>query len=423
MPILLKILKRYTILIVDWDFTIGNLSENLLYGLFKAKQQNKKLIFIRKILFFENFLKTRLKYKQPKGLYSLRHVNMLSAPNIFIKTVSFWYGIRLLLALGIGIFFRLVRLNPHFQLKLQGLGHHDIFNIKKEKEFNFNTLVEIQNNFHDFINHDLHFTLDPNTEQACEENMRKMGISDTDWYVCLHIRTNFFHKGNSDDDYRNSSIENYIQAIDYIKSLGGHVIRLGDSVKLMESPQYIDYPLTWYKSEIMDLYLINNCKFYFGTNSGILDTAYLLGKPTLAVNVSDFITVKPLQKHDIIIWKYVYSKEKERILTLEEIFNQPFYINPINYDLLCEFNAKYEFIENTSEDITEAVKEIMMNLDQGITASDKQKEFKKVLTAKTLEWIEKEAYFSNNVEESFRFAFKTFYEGYIGKNYLDKFFH
>lgn len=419
---MLKNLKHYTILIVDWDFTIGNLSESLMYGLFKAKRKQKKLIFIRKYIFFEKFFIKKLKYKQLKGLYFLRHTNILPEQNFFTVAVSTWYGIRLLSALAIGVLFRWTKINQYFELKLQGFGHSDQFNIAQEKEFNFNTLLEIRKDFQDFLHNDLNFNFSHNDEKKCAEDLKKLGINNNDWYVALHIRTNYFHNDDAIANYRNSSVENYTQSIDYIKSLGGKVIRLGDPIKLLDNPAYIDYPVSPYKSEIMDLYLINNCKFYFGTNSGILDTAYLLGKPALAVNVSDFISVRPLREHDIIIWKYLYSKEKERILTLEEIFNQPFYINPMNYELLCEFNKQYEFIENTSEDIADAVKEIIINLDQGINPSDKQKEFKKILTAKTLEWIEKEAYFSNNVEESFRFAFKTFYEGYIGKNYLDKYF-
>ena len=89
--------------------------------------------------------------------------------------------------------------------------------------------------------------------------------------------------------------------IKYINSIGGKVIRLGDPVDMSINDICIDYPNSKYKSELMDLYLIKNCKLYIGTNSGILDCAFLLGTPVLGVNFSDFCLTKGLKAIDKIL--------------------------------------------------------------------------------------------------------------------------
>ena len=41
----------------------------------------------------------------------------------------------------------------------------------------------------------------------------------------------------------------------------------------------------------MDLFLIKNCSFYIGTQSGPMDTAYLFNKPVLMTNMCEILQV------------------------------------------------------------------------------------------------------------------------------------
>ena len=91
-------------------------------------------------------------------------------------------------------------------------------------------------------------------------------------------------------DYRNSNINNYIESIIYlIKNY--LVIRIRDKpinkIKF-KNKNFLDYPNSKIKSSQMDLYLIKNCSFYIGTQSGPMDTAYLFNKPVLMTNMRNF---------------------------------------------------------------------------------------------------------------------------------------
>jgi putative glycosyltransferase (TIGR04372 family) len=179
----------------------------------------------------------------------------------------------------------------------------------------------------------------------------------------LHIRTSIFH--SDDADYRNATFANYIASIRYITSLGGKVVRLGDAGSGIVSchvPGLVDYPNTRLKSEAMDLFLIARCRFYLGTLSGILDTAYLLRTPTLCVNSLHFDMRSPNPK-DRMLYKRIRRKGEKRLLTFGEALD-------CYQDILAtNWRLRYEFIENSSDEILAAVMEFIsvMNGNQRIT--------------------------------------------------------
>ena len=111
-------------------------------------------------------------------------------------------------------------------------------------------------------------------------------------FVCLHVRESGFHNDATRRSYRNSDIATYYEAIDFLLSKGLIVVRLGDAsmTKLgIARPGLVDYPFSKYKSDYNDLSLIANAKFYIGTNSGILDVAYLFRVPVLVTNMHSWI--------------------------------------------------------------------------------------------------------------------------------------
>ena len=59
---------------------------------------------------------------------------------------------------------------------------------------------------------------------------------------------------------------------------------------------FFDYAHSDINSNLMDLYLINKCKFYIATQSGIMDTAYMFNKPTLVTNMNEIFCSYPLKK-------------------------------------------------------------------------------------------------------------------------------
>ena len=83
----------------------------------------------------------------------------------------------------------------------------------------------------------------------------------------------------------------------------------------------IDYPMTEYKSSLLDVHLIKECAFYIGNNTGPWDVANLFGRPTVMPNMTDFSTGFPWREESLGILKHVYSTKDKKLLSVSEILN------------------------------------------------------------------------------------------------------
>ena len=147
-------------------------------------------------------------------------------------------------------------------------------------------------------------------KEQCRKLLKSLKI-DINKIVCLHVRDHGYYNDMDRRKYRNSSINNYTQLIEYLTRKNYFVVRLGDksAKKLnLDSKYFLDYPFTELKSEIMDLFLINQCQFYIGTPSGPMDTAYLFNKPVLLTNLYDIYPSFPRKNID----RGIFRKIKKR---------------------------------------------------------------------------------------------------------------
>ena len=93
--------------------------------------------------------------------------------------------------------------------------------------------------------------------------------------------------------------------------------------KIPKSKIVNDNPYTNSTIEIMDVYLISDCRFYSGTTSGIFDMAVLFQKPMVLANIYTWIDSSPPRQGDLGILKHFYSKSKGRYLSVQEILEVP----------------------------------------------------------------------------------------------------
>ena len=115
-----------------------------------------------------------------------------------------------------------------------------------------------------------------------------------------------FYKKNNRKNYRNSNINNYIQTIEYLIQKNYFIFRLGNSPvnKInFTNKFFLDYPYSPIKSDLMDLFLIKECDFYIGNQSGTYDTANMLNKPKLITNMVEAFTSYPVSINDRGIFK------------------------------------------------------------------------------------------------------------------------
>jgi putative glycosyltransferase (TIGR04372 family) len=213
-----------------------------------------------------------------------------------------------------------------------------------------------------------------------------IGIPKNSWFVCLHVRGSGFRGDPGRGEYRNPNISNYIPAIKKITSKGGFVVRMGDDTMkpLPRMKNVIDYPFTEYKSEFMDLCLIQNCRFFIGGQSGLQEFATLAFKDMLLVNIYEWCSV-PTRVKDRGIHQHFYSKKKKRFLSTKELLtadlgSKDFFeignLNAGSNPYGCGTETSFIISENSPEEISKAVVEYMdfLNNDD-FSLTSRQKEF------------------------------------------------
>src|SRR5947209_10997494 len=124
--------------------------------------------------------------------------------------------------------------------------------------------------------------LELNADHAArgEAALRQMGVPEGAWFVCVHARGAGYSPGDEHiQSYRNASITGYIPAMQEIVAGGGWCIRMGDPTMEPLPPMQntIDYALSDFKSDWMDVFLCARARFFLGNNSGIYLVSSILG--------------------------------------------------------------------------------------------------------------------------------------------------
>ena len=192
--------------------------------------------------------------------------------------------------------------------------------------------------------------LEPRTQRRAESIRIRMGIPLTEWFACLHVREHPWDKA------RNAAIQPYLPAVLAIIAAGGWVVRLGDEsmTPLPPMDRVIDYPHTPYKSDVMDLYLLSQCRFFLGTNSGPTDAAALFRRPMVLVNVSEWAMGFPLKRGDLALLRHVYSKSRGRFLSIRELLEEF-----LDVPEITALPREYVTVNNTTDEITTVVEEFL----------------------------------------------------------------
>ncbi len=225
--------------------------------------------------------------------------------------------------------------------------------------------------------------------QALLKKMNVWNEKGQGWFVCFLARDPAYldqqwKKGDSYHKFRNSDINDYLQAAAYITENDGYALRMGALVekKLPETNQQkiIDYA-TNYRSDFGDIYLLGNCKFYFGNDCGPICVSYAFNKPLALTDVIP-ISHMPLGKNDLFIPKKIWSQKEGRVLTFKEMIDRGIY----DYGKAEDYQkAGLSVINNTPQEVLDLVKEINQRLDgtwqPGKEDEELQKKFKSLFPA------------------------------------------
>lgn len=252
---------------------------------------------------------------------------------------------------------------------------------KSLRMFPFLRSMPIINTAEDYLNFDIatkYFKpayISRGSEKKGKDLLRKLGLSNTDWFVCLHVRESSF-LGDTYREWRNQNVNRYLKTVQYITQLGGYVIRMGDSSmeKMPIMQNVIDYAHSEYKSDFADVYLSSKARFAIVNSSGYRGLPQLFGVPLLNVNVYP-ISPMDCYKESLIIYKKVYSQILGRELKVKEILSSSTFCS---YNTDEEYkNAGIEVRQNSENEILDAVAEMnrLVTNNAWGEMNDKQKLF------------------------------------------------
>ena len=184
---------------------------------------------------------------------------------------------------------------------------------------------------------------------------------------------------NDKESFRNSNPDNYIDAIKFVTAQGGWAIRVGDKSmsNLPKMENVIDYANENIKSEFMDIFLAAKSKFCVGTDSGYFRVPRFFGVPVLLTNCAHNMIYYSLKSEDLYLPKLIKRKSDNTILKLDELFSDPFVLFHSDEHFK---NFGYTTIDNKSDEIKNAVSEMMKKVDLNINYQENhQKELKSII--------------------------------------------
>jgi putative glycosyltransferase (TIGR04372 family) len=187
------------------------------------------------------------------------------------------------------------------------------------------------------------------------------------WFIALHIRGPESILDGS--QARDALIEDYREMCEYVRSLGGIVIRMGDSrfAPINEKFPAFDYANSHLRSEFLDCWLWANCQFWVGNPNGAALTSLIFGKKRLITN--QWYWNARGTSDDYILPKLLSDKKK--VLNIKETFESGV-SRQMNRNLIHK--EGFLLIENSPEDILDGFKDMISK--KRIEISDLDKEFR-----------------------------------------------
>jgi len=163
-------------------------------------------------------------------------------------------------------------------------------------------------------------------------------------------------------DYRNSDINECIPACNALMDRGFAIARVGALVEQAidtGNSKIFDYSSSKIKSDFMDIYLSAKCNFFIGADSGITQPPEIFLRPVVYHNWVLIHRISRWVKNGIFIFKKLWLIQEKRFVTFYEQIN-----NSIYHSTSAHTYAEngITFIDNTSNDITNAALEMHLRL-------------------------------------------------------------
>jgi putative glycosyltransferase (TIGR04372 family) len=410
------------VLVSPLVYTVGNSAEEIYYGLLKARREGKKLYILRPYN-IEWLLKYRL---------TNRELFRIESDYCCSLNGSRWEK---LIRFGLTVAYIPFRVFNLLLRKYSGKSLNESYSFPrigimtlwqpKRRMKKFSKQVVDSFNWAEQFNRHLPVRLPKESLIKAGKIRAKMGIGKEDWFVCLHVREAGFHGDFGRREWRNATISNYISAIKAITDAGGWVIRMGDNTMapLPQMDHVIDYPFSQFKSDLLDIYLMSECKFCVGSHSGFLEVARLFQKPEVVPNMTLWAHGYPYRRGDLGIMKHVYSRSQGRFLSIKELLEGDWTVQEFSGSL----SQDYEMHENSPEEIKTLICEYLDSLgaeEKKLTALQGNVNKERILN--TYRLLEKEKFPGCTDDDPFAIVYKyqvaarTECAGALGGKFLEE---
>jgi putative glycosyltransferase (TIGR04372 family) len=197
-------------------------------------------------------------------------------------------------------------------------------------------------------------------ERFGQQALKDLGVPEGRPFICFHSRdsaylnTKYPQMSWGYHDYRDSSIYNYVPAVEAMVRQGYSAVRMGAIVKEKltgDNPDIIDYANNGQRTDFLDIYLGAKCAFFLASDTGITIVPEIFRKPVIYTNWTLFRMISPWVLHGLVIFKKFYSHRQKRLLTFAEMM-----VGPDTTEGFAK--EQIELIENTPEEIKEVTLEM-----------------------------------------------------------------
>lgn len=420
--------RRPVLIVTPYAKNIGNCAEEMYYALLKARREHKRalLLFPRPLFWkFRVDLANRVlfdiesPYAAPYDGWAGRisgcalTIVFYCLGQTYLRCRPIWQRIRRGRQAGPDAW----RNNVYFVIPT--IGRATLWRPDDATRFDWTVVERLA--WDRQIDEDVPVRLRAEPYARAEQRRVAMGLPLDAWFVCLHVREAGFHGDWTSGAARNTAISNHLPGIKVITDAGGFVVRLGDATMtpLPQLDRVIDYARSGFKSELMDIYLMSECRFFVGVNSGPLDVIFLFQRPVVLTNLTNWSISYPKREGDLAILKHVYSRSRRRFLSLRELLTAPF-------DCQCvrEIADDFEMVDNNAEEIRDVILEYLQRAGTP-NHSERQREFNRGRHQQIRAWLERsEPFWSSDpyddVVERYRFAPCAFAKGALGREYVEQ---
>jgi putative glycosyltransferase (TIGR04372 family) len=220
-------------------------------------------------------------------------------------------------------------------------------------------------------------------ERSGQDALEQMGILEGTPFVCFAARDTAYLSSIYPDydfryhNYRNSNINNYLDAARAMVERGYYAIRMGSArATKMDATdsKIIDYAGSNFRSDFLDIYLAAKCQIFIGSADGITGMPMIFRRP---INMVNFIPLGDLwvwSDNYVCIPKKLWLQLENRFMTFSEIFNSDVrgFVYANQYEQLG-----IDVVENTSAEIAAVAIELEARLNGTWETTEEDEELQK----------------------------------------------